>query len=299
MPTQKTVAVVNQSFRVTSLRRNQRSNRIVFFFSVIVLCSGLILTSIAGIMAPVEGLAATPLNFLTGIFNDLTQTIDQALGDLTEIQELRERNAELEETLAQFQAELVDLREIAGDYQRLSALLEYTSQARNQETVAAEVINYDQNSLLRTIVINRGTRDGIGRGMPVVTLEGLVGHVIDVTANASRVLLVTDPSSFVSARLQTTRAQGSVQGRLTGNMRMIMIPLEAEVQVGDVVMTSGLGGNFPADIPIGQVTSKRQFEFELNQEAEVRSLVDFDSLEFVLVITNFQPVDLSAFEDEG
>jgi rod shape-determining protein MreC len=79
---------------------------------------------------------------------------------------------------------------------------------------------------------------------------------------------------------------------------MVMIPQEAEVRVGDLVFTSGLGGNFPPDIPIGQITSKHQFEFELNQEAEVHSLVDFDTLEFVLVITSFQPIDLSAFEDE-
>ena len=118
-------------------------------------------------------------------------------------------------------------------------------------------------------------------------------------ATSSRVLLVTDPSSAVSARLQTTRAQGSVVGLLTGNLRMIMIPLDADVQEGDIVITSGLGGNFPPDIPIGQVTSKRQFEFELNQTAEVLSLVDFDTLEFVLVITSFQPVDFSAFEDES
>jgi rod shape-determining protein MreC len=280
------------------LRRNWRTNRIVFFFISLFLCSGLILTSVAGIIAPVEGIAATPLNFLAGIFNDLTQGAGGLFSDLAEIQDLRARNAELEEALAQFQAELVELREIASDYQRLADLLDYTSSVQNQETTAAEVINYDQNGLLRTIAINRGTRDGITRGMPVVTRQGLVGRVINVTANASRVLLVTDPSSHVSARLQTTRDQGSVQGQLTGNLRMVMIPQEAEVRVGDLVFTSGLGGNFPPDIPIGQITSKHQFEFELNQEAEVHSLVDFDTLEFVLVITSFQPIDLSAFEDE-
>lgn len=280
------------------MRRNWRTNRIVFFFISLFLCSGLILTSVAGIIAPVEGIAATPLNFLAGIFNDLTRGAGGLFSDLAEIQDLRARNAELEEALAQFQAELVELREIASDYQRLSDLLDYTSSVQNQETIAAEVINYDQNSLLRTIAINRGTRDGITRGMPVVTHQGLVGRVINVTANASRVLLVTDPSSHVSARLQTTRDQGSVQGQLTGNLRMVMIPQEAEVRVGDLVFTSGLGGNFPSDIPIGQITSKHQFEFELNQEAEVHSLVDFDTLEFVLVITSFQPIDLSAFEDE-
>ena len=78
---------------------------------------------------------------------------------------------------------------------------------------------------------------------------------------------------------------------------MMFIPLNATVQQGDLVITSGLGGNLPPDIVIGQVTSKRQFEFELYQEAVVRSLNNFDTLEIVLVITNFQPVDLSVFSN--
>lgn len=280
------------------MRSNWRANRILFLLVSLFACSLLILASLAGSLAPIEGLASTPLNLVTGLFYDLTQGTSNLATDLAEIQRLRERNAELEEALALFQAELVELREIASDYERLADLLAYDSAALNQETIAAEVIGYDPNSLRRTIVINRGVRDGLARGMPVVTNQGLVGRIIDVFANSSRVLLVTDPDSAVSARLQTTRAQGSVVGLLTGNLRMIMIPLDAEVQEGDIVLTSGLGGNFPADIAIGQVESVRQFEFELNQTAEVRSLVDFDTLEFVLVVTSFQPVDLSAFEEE-
>jgi len=279
------------------LRRNWRANRILFLIVSLFACGVLIFASIAGTTAPIEGLASTPLNLLTSLFYDLTQGTNTLVTDLAEIQSLRERNAELEEALALFQAELVELREIASDYERLADLLAYDSATLNQETIAAEVIGYDPNSLRRTMVINRGARDGLARGMPVVTNQGLVGGIIDVFANSSRVLLVTDPDSAVSARLQTTRAQGSVTGLLTGNLRMIMIPLDAEVQEGDVVLTSGLGGNFPADIAIGQIESVRQFEFELNQTAEVRSLIDFDTLEFVLVVTNFQPVDLSTFED--
>jgi rod shape-determining protein MreC len=280
------------------LRSNWRLNRITLLFISLFVCSSLILLSIAGAMAPAEWLASTPLYFLSDIFNDLTQDAGGLYDDLTEIQTLRARNAELEEALANFQGELVELREIAGDYQRLADLLDYTSAAENQETVAADVINYDQNGLIRTIVINRGSRDGVSEGMPVVTKQGLVGRIINVTANASRVLLVTDSSSFVSARLQTSRAQGSIQGQLTGNLRMIMIPLDANVQIGDVVVTSGLGGNFPPDIVIGQVTSNRQFEFELNQQAEIRSLVNFNTLEIVLIITSFQPIDISAFDED-
>ena len=277
--------------------RSWRSNRIIFLSLCLVAALGLVATSRTGFLTPAEALIQVPLNAVASVFNRISLSVSQGLSDMAEIESLRQRNADLEEALSQFQSELVELRELASDYQRLASLLEYRSIARDQETVAADVILLaDPNSLLRTIVINRGARDGIAVGMPVVTRQGLVGRVMEITANAARVLLITDPSSAVSGRLQTTRAQGSVIGQLGGTLRMTFIPLDATVQEGDLVITSGLGGNFPPDIVIGQVTSRRQFGFQGFQEAEIRSLNNFDTLEIVLVVTNFQPVDMSAFQ---
>ena len=280
--------------------RRWRSNRRIFLAVCLVIAIGLIVSSRIGLLSPAEGLASAPLNFISGIFNRISLAVSGSVGDLADIETLKARNADLEEALVKFQAELVDLREIASDYQRLADLLDYTSTAKNQEYVTANVIaNADPNSLLRTIVIDRGARDGITVGMPVVTKQGMVGRILNVTANAARVLLITDPTSAISGRLQTTRAEGSVVGQLSGDLNMMFIPLDATVQQGDLVITSGLGGNLPPDIVIGQVTSKRQFEFELYQEAVVRSLNNFDTLEIVLVITNFQPVDLSVFDNNS
>ncbi len=277
--------------------RNWRSNRSLFFIVCIGVCGILIVLSQTGILGPVRGIAAVPLNFLTGIFTRLSTGLSNSTDSFEEVETLRQRNAELEEALARFQSELVELREIASDYQRLAELVNYTTATEDQEFIAADIIaKSDPNAPLRTIVISKGTRDGITVGMPVVTQLGLVGRILDVTANTSRVLLITDPSSGVSARLVTSRAEGSVVGRLGGDMVMGFIPLNADAQPGDIVTTSGLGGNFPADITIGQVTNVRQQEAELFQEAVVRSLIDYNTLEIVLVITNFQPADLSLFE---
>jgi rod shape-determining protein MreC len=261
-------------------------------------CFGLIFASSAGVLSPVEGLLSIPVNFVTGILNRVALALSNGVTDIAELQYLRERNAELEETLALFQSELVELREIESDYQRLAELANYLDQAENQTFVTADVINIDQVSFLKTIVINRGTRDNVAPGMPVVTNQGLVGRVTEVSAEAARVQLITDPNSAISARLQSTRVEGSVVGTEAGNLVMELIPLGAPIQVGDIVLTSGLGGNLPSDIPIGQVVSQRQLEFALNQEAEIRSLVNFDTLELVLVITSFRPIDISIF-DEG
>ena len=135
-------------------------------------------------------------------------------------------------------------------------------------------------------------------GMPVTTDLGLVGRIIDVSANAANVQLITDENSSVSSRLQTTRADGSILGQASGVLRLTFVNLDEDILQGDLVITSGLGGNFPPDIVAGQVTSVRQFEFELFQEAQVRSLIDFDTLELVLVITSFQPIDLTVFDQQ-
>lgn len=280
----------------TGFRRGWRGNRGVYFAVMLLLAIGLIVASRTGVLAPLENVLATPLNAAAGAFQQVALRLSLGLGDLADFQSLQQRNAELEEALARLQAEVVDLREINNDYGRLAQLLDYTTNAQNQEFVTADVIAVDQTSALRSIAINRGTRDGIAIGMPVVTPQGLVGRIIEVGANASRVLLITDLSSYVSARLQTTRAEGTVNGQVSGNLLMTFIPLGEEVREGDIVLTSGLGGNFPPDLVIGQVTSARQAE--LFQEAQVRSLINFDTLEIVLVMTNFQPIDLSVFEQE-
>ena len=111
-------------------------------------------------------------------------------------------------------------------------------------------------------------------------------------------MLVIDPSSRINARLTSTREDGVVIGQFTGDLVMSFIDLNADVREGDFVMSNGLGQTLPADLLVGQVLSVSLSQNELYQEARIRSLVDFDRLEIVQVIINFEPVDLSVFEQE-
>jgi rod shape-determining protein MreC len=274
----------------------RRGSRPFLLVLSLIACSGLMLLSATGILSPLEGLAATPLNWLSGIFYRVGLSFSGNAEALQELDDLRERNAELETALARLQAEVVPLREISIDYNRLAALVGYTSSTRNLEFVSADVINRDTSRSLRTININKGTRDGIRVGMPVVTELGLVGRILDVSSTFSRVMLVTSDDSSISARLQTSREEGSVIGRSESSMQMVMLPLNANVQAGDLVLTSGLGGLLPPDLVIGQVESVRRSEAASEQEAVIRSLIDFNRLEIVLVVTSFEPVDFSIFE---
>ena len=280
----------------SGFRRGWRSNRTVFFVICVLLAVGVIVGSQAGLLSPVEDLLAVPLEAVSGVFNHVALTVSDNVSRVSDIDTLQKRIGDLETALALYQSELVELREVDSDYQRLSDLLKYTSSVQNQQFVTANVIADDESGVLRTITVDRGTRDGIAVGMPVVTGQGLVGRVIQVSANAARIMLVTEPTSAVSARLQTTRVEGSVRGTPGGTLEMDMIPLDSQVNSGDLVITSGLGGNFPPNIAIGQVTNVHLSDDALSQVAQVRSLINFDTLEFVLVVTNFQPVDLSVFD---
>ena len=274
-------------------------NRGFLFALSVTLALVLILLSVSGNLRPLESIIAFPLTIVSGVLNQLALRLSGDIEDLSELRYLRQRVIDLEELVGQYQSEQIALREIQYDFDRMATLLNYAQTNETARYLAAEIIATETSGLLQGIIINRGSRDGVTVGMPVVTVLGLVGRIVDVKANAAQVLLVTDVNSAVSSRLQSTRAQGSVQGGFGGGLRMTLIPLDAVIQLNDIALTSGLGGNFPADLVIGQVSSIRQFEFELFQEAEVSSLIDFDALEFVLIITSFQPVDLSVFEDAG
>lgn len=268
---------------------------------MILLCIVLIILSTLGILRPVEDLLATPLNAVSVLFSDTVKSTNNPSTSPETIEALQKRNAELERQLAQLQGELIQLREKASDYERLTNLLHYTDSTQGREYVTADVIGEGQYGFIRSIIINKGTRDGIAIGMPVVTDLGLVGRVWRVTASNSQVQLITDRNSFVSGRLESSRAEGTIQGRglEIGSMRLEFLPLDITVDAGELVYTSGLGGNFPPDIPIGQVVSVTNIESELSQEAQVSSLIDFTTLEQVLVVTNFEPSDLSVFDNTG
>lgn len=259
----------------------------------------LIYLSTQGSLNTVQGVIMAPLRFAQDLVSQVSQGVSGLTQDLAEFRDLQERNADLEEALAIYQVENADLREKAIDRDRLAALLEYDRQGpEDREYVTCDVIGRDTTGFVRAIQIDCGRRDGVELMDPVVTELGMVGRVIQVSATGAEVLLITDPSSSVNARLQQSRADGVVEGQLTGDLIMRYIDVDAQLSEGDLAVTNGLGQNFPADLLLGQVIGIALAPSELYQEARIRSLVEFDRLELVQVIINFEPVDLSVFEDE-
>jgi rod shape-determining protein MreC len=210
-----------------------------------------------------------------------------------DIASLRQQNANLQNEVAELQAQVIQLQQQVGETQVLAALVDF-SRARPENTYkAAAVIGRDPSPFLHYVIINRGSNDGILRGMPVVTDQGLVGRVDAVIANAARVQLITDPASSVNVRLQNAEEEASLVGSVTGDVILELIPQDASIETGDLVLTSGLGGGYPPDLIVGQVVNIRSRDYDLFKQATVQSVVDFNRLQIVLVIVNFKPVDIS------
>lgn len=219
--------------------------------------------------------------------------IQQFVSAPQDIVALRQRNAELEAQISQLQSQVIELQQQLTDREILAALVRYSRANPTNTYKAAQVIGRDPSPFMHYIIINAGSNDGIRRGMPVVTHQGLVGRVDAVIDSAARVQLITDPASNVNVRMQNSRTDAVLVGSLTADLTLEMIPQDAQVIPGDLVLTSGLGGVYPPNIPVGQVVDVRKREAELFQQATIQPSVDFAQLSIVLVILNFTPIDVS------
>lgn len=257
------------------------------------LAAGVLLLALGGYLTPIlNGVLQPVLGAQTWLY-DRFQAISDFINAPADIARLRQENAELRSENATLQTEIIALQQQVTEIELLSALLDFARARPENAYQAAQVIGRDPSPFLHYIVINRGSDDGIRRGMPVVAQQGLVGRVAQVTANAARVELITDPAAQVSVRMQPSEVDGVLAGSITGDLAIDLIPQDAVLQPGDLVFTSGIGGLYPSNILIGQVSGVQQEAQALFQTADVQPVVDFTRLEIVLVIVNFQPVDLT------
>jgi len=254
---------------------------------------GILLLALGGYLSPLSRYALAPFIGAQTWLASRYQAVRDFIYAPRDVALLSQQNARLEAEIARLQSQIIDLQQQNTQLQVLSALLDFASSHPENEYLSASIIGRDPSPFLYYVIINRGSDDGLRRGMPVVSSQGLVGRVAAVTANAARVQLITDPGMAVNIRLQGSGAEAVLQGSITGELTLTSIPQEAEVQTGDLVLTSGLGGNYPPNILIGQVSGVRQSPVELFQTASIQPIVDFSQLDIVLVIVNFRPIDIT------
>ncbi|HLE27898.1 MAG TPA: rod shape-determining protein MreC [Anaerolineales bacterium] len=262
---------------------------------LLTISAGLLGLNQAGRLEPVKYLLQTPLTVLQRSVSRTWASVSSLFQDNPEAEALRQQNAELQAQVNQLQTRIVQLEEDQAALQTLSGLVSYARTQPENRYLAANVIGRDPSPFLRYILLDRGSDDGVRRDMPVVTDHGLVGKIVEVTSQASKVQLIVDASSAVNALLQKSRERGVVTGQLAGGLVMQYISQQVTVEPGERVLTSGLGGTYPQDIVIGTVSAVQKLNYEVLQQAEVIPGVDFSRLEIVLIIVSFKPIDLGPF----
>ncbi len=194
-----------------------------------------------------------------------------------------QENLRLQEDIRSLNRRVLEGNEAFLANQRLERLLDMKKSVKDP-TVAATVIGEDVTSWFRTLVINRGSSSGIREGMSVISSDGVVGQTVKVSSSTSRVLLLTDHASGISATIQRSRARGVVKGKSEMLCTLEFTTREEDVKVGDTVITSGIGGVFLKGLPIGEVTMVKRGEYGIFQTVSIRPAVNLPHLEEVLVV---------------
>lgn len=227
-------------------------------------------------------IVATPFDGLGNIFSNLTASQET-------LDELRSQNQELT-------AQVAELSEAKETATRLEGLLDLRS-TYNLQSTAARIIGMSSDAWSRTVTIDKGSLDGLALNMPVTNSSGVIGQIIEVSPNTATVRLATDESSGISAMVQSTRAQGMLQGQPDGTLRLKYVSTDSDVKEGDIIVTSGIGGVYPKGLPLGTVTTVERDSNSVYYTIVVRSAVTTENNEEVLVITSLTDEQTASDED--
>jgi len=201
---------------------------------------------------------------------------------------VQRENQDLRRTIGALREENNRLQEALWAEERLKKLYALQSQYSSTSMVA-QVFARDPTNWFKTVLVNKGKREGVSKDMAVVTSEGVVGRVIEVSSSTAKVLLVTDPNSAVDVIVQRSRSQGIMEGKVGESCILKYVQKSEDVQVGDKVITSSLGGIFPKGLVAGTITQVERKRPGIFQYIEVTPSVDFSRLEEVLILEGEKP----------
>lgn len=267
-------------------KRGKRAQQVKVF-----LLFGLMLTLILILIVSTVGRQEfnTPHKFALEIIGTAQAGVTRTTGffkgiwsNYAELINVRDENKRLREELQKFKAINNKYREAVATNVRLAKLLQL-KESLPPPTLTAQIIGKDPSQWFKTIIVNRGSSDGVQKGMPAVTVEGIVGQVVNTSPHYAKILLATDPNSAIDVLIQKTRVQGIIKGK--GTLYQLNYVLKnSEVEKGDQIVTSGLGGGFPKGLPVGLVTSVTKTRRGMFQQIEIEPSTDFTQLEYVIII---------------
>lgn len=264
----------------------------VFLLVFFILFSGVILgLSTGGFIIDFKQVGFSAISSVQQGVHALTSTVVGTFSALHDLKELRKEHEILTEKLKDYEYLQRNNAEIRQENNRLREQLGL-SESLDTKNYPAYIIARDPNSTYSSITINKGTRAGIKKNMPVIALQhgnvGLVGKIIEVGRNTSKIMPVFDYNSNVSARIQKTRDIGLVSGNGTEeqnlSLKYIKKQIFDELQYGDIVVTSGENGNYERDILIGSISKIEVLDYDSSLNIEIVPVIDFSRLESVIVM---------------
>ena len=238
----------------------------------------------------VSNLVSIPLSPMQKFLSSAGQKIEEVMSFFKDIHAIKEENEYLKIKINELEKERRELLEYREKIEELKKALNLKDRFDDYELIGANVIAKDPGNWFNIFKIDIGRKDGIMRDFPVLTAaNGLVGRVMAADYTSSKVITIIDADSIVSGWISKAgggpvRVKGDISLKDEGLCRMDYIPTDVNVEVGDIVETSGLGGIYPKGIVIGEVKEVRKTSGDLNRHAIVKPVVDFKRLGEVFVL---------------
>jgi rod shape-determining protein MreC len=267
------------------------------FMAAFALLAGLV--SQVGVLRPVEDAMLTAISPLQSAARAVFDPVADFMANFGNTSDLRQENAELRAELDRLSGQLAQAQVDASRARDLESQLGIVENNPQQTFLPAEVVQRDTSAFRDEITLNKGSNDGVGEGMVVLSNGGagggsLAGVVVEVLPNHAVVRLITDPRSDVPAIIHPAGQEGIIKGGVSGQLALDLIPSSVTVSAGDQVATSGLGGDLPAGLAIGQVVRVEGTTLDIFKEITVEPVTKLASVRDVLILTSFTPERIGA-----
>ncbi len=261
---------------------------------ILILASMLILTFYLreandGILHKSQVLTTNTLASLQSGVSKVASPFNHAWEYVNNIGHLKTENERLKDEVVSLKQQIITMQTMEKENERLRKLVGFKEKT-HYSTLPARVIGRYSSNWQLILVIDKGSKDGISKNMPVMVGEGLVGQIVKVSSSAAQVQLITDRKSGVAAQLINSGETGVVEGQVTGELVMNYIAKDVVVSKNELILTSGLGGVFPKGLFIGTVYEVKETPYGLYKDVRVKSYVNFSELEEVLIITDALPI---------
>lgn len=270
-------------------KRKEKKKRIIF--AVIMLVIAIIVSSFffknsqIFVIRKVSNIIIAPFNFIGNTVRNGFSSINMYIGNINAV---KEENQELKNKVNELQLQLLESKKILDDNESLKKLLDINSTFQHFKLKSGNIIIRQHDNFSQTFVIDVGLKDGIKLNQAVIHKDGLVGYISSVSDNTSTVTTIMDPRTSVSVTISTINEPAILKGNLelksNNNLKLEYIPIDAEISIGDMLYSSGLGSMFPASLPVGKVTKIVNNKNESDRYAIAQPCVNIRAISEVSVI---------------